>query len=98
MYAADDSAAELAIFGLSAADFEPDIVHVWPENLRALNLFTSLATQWRTGMSGPTGLDYNVLFHRMDRLALPAEEYEQLFDDIRVIESEALTIIHKKST
>lgn len=48
-------------------------------------------------MSGPTGLDYGVLFHRMDRLALPADEYEQLFDDIRVIESEALTLIHKKA-
>ena len=48
-------------------------------------------------MSGPTGLDYGVLFHRMDRLALPTDEYEQLFDDIRVIESEALTLIHKKA-
>ena len=47
-------------------------------------------------MSGYTGLDYNVLFARMDRMQLPDQEYEWLFDDVRVIEAEALKIINKK--
>jgi len=74
-----------------AQDFE-----VWPENMAAINLFSSLSTQFRTGMNGPTGLDYNVLFARMDRMKLSEQEYDWLFDDIRVIESEALTEINKK--
>jgi hypothetical protein len=62
----------------------------------AINLFSQLSTQWRTGMNGPTGLDYNVLFVCLDRLKLPDQDREWLFDDIRVIEAEALQIIHRK--
>lgn len=69
---------------------------IWPENMPAISLFTTLSTQWRTGMNGPTGLDYTVLFARMDRMKLPDQEYEWLFDDIRVIEPAALTAMNKK--
>ena len=47
-------------------------------------------------MSGPTGLDYNVLFTRMERMHLDDQAHERLFQDIRVIESEALKIINTK--
>lgn len=47
-------------------------------------------------MNGVTGLDYNVLFARMDRLHLSEEAHQQLFDDIRVIEAEALQILNQK--
>ncbi len=47
-------------------------------------------------MSGPTGLDYNVLFTRMERMKLDDQRHERLFQDIRVIESEALKIINTK--
>lgn len=69
---------------------------LWPENDAAINLFSSISTQWRTGMSGHTGLDYNVLFARMDRMKLSDQDYDWLFEDVRVIEAEALTIINKK--
>ena len=48
-------------------------------------------------MSGPTGLDYNVVFTRLERMRLSEADYEQLFEDLRVIESEALTILNKKT-
>ena len=48
-------------------------------------------------MSGPTGLDYNVVFTRLERMRLSDLDYEQLFEDLRVIESEALTILNKKT-
>jgi hypothetical protein len=41
-------------------------------------------------MGGPTGLDYNVLFRKMDRMKLSAAEYDQLEEDVRVMEFEAL--------
>lgn len=47
-------------------------------------------------MAGPTGLDYNVLFSVMERRRYSAETYERVFQDIRVIEAEALTIINKR--
>lgn len=90
------SQAELEDSGFTAADYEIDPVDQWPENDAAMNLFCSISTQWRTGMNGHTGLDYNVLFTRMDRMKLPEREYDWLFDDVRVIEAEALSIINKK--
>ena len=63
----------------------------------AINLFSTISTQWRMGgMGGPTGLDYNVLFACMGRMKLDDQDYEWLFDDIRVIEAEALTAINRK--
>ena len=85
------SLAGIAALLLAVPDFE-----VWPDNMPAINLFGAISTQWRTSMSGYTGLDYNVLFARMDRMKLSDQDYEWLFDDVRVIEAEALKIINKK--
>jgi hypothetical protein len=96
LYATEDSEAELSAFGFAPEDYANESIEIWPENQQALNLFTSISTQWRVGAGGPTGLDYNVLFTRMARMGLSDERYEQLFDDIRVIESEALAILNKR--
>jgi hypothetical protein len=48
-------------------------------------------------MNGPTGLDYNVVFTLLERLRLSDADYEQLFDDIRVVEAEALTLLNAKT-
>lgn len=90
MYSKQISAEEIEASGFSIEDFADDYVEVWPENYDAFRLFSTLQTQWRTGMNGPTGLDYNVLFQFM----LPTNQ--ELFEDIRIMESAALTEIHKK--
>lgn len=69
---------------------------LWPENEQSIALFSSLSTQWRIGMSGPIGLDYNVLFKRMERMKLSDEAHELMFQDIRIIESEALSILNQR--
>jgi hypothetical protein len=65
-------------------------VEVWPENWQTVDLFIAIATQWRIGMGGPKGLDYNVLFRMIDNLGLPSNDWKVAFDDIRVMESAAL--------
>jgi hypothetical protein len=82
--------AELAGTGFTPEDYITDDFEVWPENIQAINLFISLQTQWIVGAAGPTGLNYIPLFARMDRMKLSEQEYEWMFDDIRVIEAEAL--------
>ena len=62
----------------------------------AINLFNTLSTQWIVGSGGATGLNYIPLFSRMDRMKLSDQDYEWMFDDIRVIESAALTAMNKK--
>lgn len=69
---------------------------MWPENEQAINLFSSISTQWRTGMNGVSGLDYNVLLTLMGLMNLSYEQHCQLFADVRVVESEALQIMNKK--
>jgi len=46
---------------------------------------------------GACGLDYNTLFYRMDRMGLNAADHDQLFEDVRIIEAEALSIMNKKT-
>ena len=96
LYEKEPTDRELAAFGLKRTDVDRE-VSVWPENWQAFNLFASLQTQWRTGgMGGATGLDYNVLFHKMDRMRLSVDEYERLEEDIRVMELEALRAMNEK--
>ena len=46
-------------------------------------------------MNGPSGLDYNVLFKKLDRMGLSESDYAALEDDIRVMEFEALSVMHE---
>jgi len=68
------------------------VVEVWPENEQALQVFSELMTQWRIGMGGPTGLDYAALPVVMDFAGIAPPDRAQLFDAVRVMESEALRV------
>lgn len=81
--------------GFTVADYVQD-VEVWPENHAAWRLFRWLDTQWRVGMNGPTGFDYTPLLLRLDRMGLDHDDYEQMLDDVRTLESAALNAINTK--
>ncbi|WP_420867776.1 DUF1799 domain-containing protein [Achromobacter denitrificans] len=86
----------MAAFGLTPDDVAGDPVEIWPENEAAFMLFLSLRSQWRIGMGGATGLDYCALFHKMDRLDLGPDQYEELEDQVRILEFAALEEINRK--
>ena len=69
---------------------------VWPENHEVFLLFMQMQTQWRTGASGPSGLDYNTLFTFMSLMSIAPAKQIELLDDIRVMEATALTEIHRE--
>lgn len=71
-------------------------MEIWPDTRPAFELFSVLRTQWRVGTSGPTGLDYNVLYRKMDRMELTPDEYDQLEGDITVMEAAALEEIYRE--
>lgn len=71
-------------------DFPEPVVDVWSENWPGIQLFSRLSTQWRVGAGGPVGLDYSVIFHELDRKGLPENDYDEMMNTIRVIESAAL--------
>lgn len=82
--------------GLTVEEASGPPVEIWPDSQVSVNLFIELCTQWRTGPGGPIGLDYNVLFHKLDRMRLKRAEYERLESNVRIMEDEALTIMWKK--
>lgn len=45
--------------------------------------------------AGPYALDYNVLYHKLDRMSLAPDEYDQMEADIRILESAALDVMRK---
>ncbi|WP_267911630.1 DUF1799 domain-containing protein [Citrobacter cronae] len=54
-----------------------------------------MATQWRVGASGATGLDYNVLPWVFELHGV--EDAAACMADIRIMESEALKVMHKET-
>ena len=95
LYEQQDSAEKLAAFGLKPSDYERDSIEVWPDNHQSVGLFNRLSTQWRVGMSGCTGLDYGVMFQMMTRMGLSVEDFDRIEGDIRVLENEALSEMHR---
>ncbi|MGX5220228.1 DUF1799 domain-containing protein [Pseudomonas sp. S9] len=87
----------MARFGFSREDYgESDAFGVWPENWQAFGVFMTLGTQWRIGMSGPTGIDYAVLNDVFRLNQIPKAERPDTFAAIRVMEDAALRVIHEK--
>lgn len=87
---------EAARFGLTVEEAS-SVVSYWPDNADALVFFSQLFTQWRTGMSGPTGLDYTAAVSLMEMHAIDKAERLTLFSDLRVLEDEALKVIRAKA-
>lgn len=81
--------------GFALEDFLSDPVDVWPENWLTVTLFCDMNTQWRTGMAGATGLDYNVLFRLMDEAGITGADWRETLDSIKTMEIEALEQMRK---
>lgn len=86
----------MAAAGLAPEDFAGDDVEVWPENWPAFQLFHEMQTQWRAVGMGLIGLDYLVLFRKLDRMTLSPDEYDKFEDDIRTMELAALAAMNQK--
>lgn len=83
--------------GLRREDLAADTVGIWPENVRAYEMFCGMQRQWVLApMGGPIGLNFLVAYSRMDRMGLTAEEYNQLDEDLQVMEGAALQAMRTK--
>lgn len=94
LYTPGPTLAELSAFGLTPEDVE-DEVGILPSIWEAFTVFSALATQWRVGASGATGLDYNVLPWVFELHGV--EDAAACMADIRIMESEALKVMHKET-
>ena len=84
--------------GGAATEAAASEVTVWPELAPALELFCSLQTQWRTGVAGPTGLDYGALTPPLlTALGLTARRLRELWPDLQAMERAALELFAERS-
>ena len=90
MYERAASEHEAALFGLKLSEIPPEEIEVWDVNWDSFNLFAALATQWRTGMGGAIGLDYNCIPVVASLLGYKKKHTQEMFSDIMVMENEAL--------
>ncbi|HFQ9384013.1 DUF1799 domain-containing protein [Serratia marcescens] len=84
----------MAAFGFTPEDVKGEQIDVLPDVWPVFEVFRAMATQWRTGMGGVTGLDYNCLPWVMKLHGVDDEA--TALTDIRVMEAAALATIHKK--
>lgn len=89
--------SEIRSLGFEPEDYADDYVDCWPENWPAFRVFESVANQWRCSAGGVISLDYGPLFHRMDRLKLSEDDFEEMFNDVRHLESAALSVLQRKN-
>ncbi|MBZ2208470.1 DUF1799 domain-containing protein [Massilia soli] len=82
--------------GFSAEDYASDPVYPYPDNYRAYDLFCRVRRRWLCGPGGPIGLDFGVVLHKMDRMKLDSDEYDQLEADIELMEGAALTAMRPR--
>jgi len=71
------------------------VVEVWPETLPAIQIFLSVLTQWRTGPSGPVGLDYLAVDLVMNYKGIPLEQREALLLDVAFLERGYLSALRR---
>lgn len=81
---------------MSIDDYPEDIVGVYPDNWLAFEVFASMQTQLRMGMAGPIGFDYSVLPFVFKMRGVKKSDRPEMFELLRVMESEALAVIHAK--
>lgn len=84
-------------FKAMLASSAPTPVGVFPDNWSIVQCFISLRTQWRVGMNGATGLDYNVLpmIFRLHRI--PSKAQRKVLSGLQIMEAETLEVLRESA-
>lgn len=85
-------AAALSSLGVLDQPDTTETVYLWPDNVQAWNCWQGVQTQWRTGMSGPTGLDYAGVRAFLGMQDLEINEQREAFVGIQACERVTLDV------
>lgn len=71
---------------------------IYPDNMRSVNIFNDMMTQWNVGASGVTGLNYMALWNVIFRVRkVPVSDREDIFNDVQIMERAALNHVHREN-
>ena len=81
------------------SDYESERLKVWPENMRAVRLFSRVCWRWHYPAMGgaPLGLRWAEVYPIMDRMSLDEEAWNDLAEDAEVMEAAALGVLKKRA-
>jgi hypothetical protein len=98
MYQPGATAKEAAALGLTLEEASGPPIEVWPDTIGSVLVFDDLGSQWVYAGAGgiPTGIQYGSIEPVLRVRKVPAEDWPQVFDDIRVMEAAALTEMHRQ--
>jgi hypothetical protein len=95
LYRPAPTKSEAAAFGFTIEEVGGSPAEIWPVNLRSVNVFIAMDTQWFVGARGPTGLRYEALPEIWRRTKTPIADRDAIFEDLRVMEQVALAEMRK---
>lgn len=61
-----------------------------------MGVFSAMRSQWRAGMGGFYGLDFNVLPEIWQRLKVAEADRDEVFESLLLMEGSALKFMHSK--
>lgn len=97
MKSVDEAAAALGLnLVWEASTAARPEVYLWPENVKAWNLFLDCSTQWVVGVDGPTGLSYPGVEAVMRIEGIKSSKRRVMFSKIRVMERAMLNAWSEK--
>jgi len=68
---------------------------IYPDNLLSVQVFHDMIRQWRVGMNGLYGLDYNVLPFIFNIRRVKRKKQFRIFEDIKVMEQAVIADVSK---
>jgi len=93
----EDAAAGLGLVPIWAqAAVEVPEVYLWPENVAVWRLFQACNTQWKSGLAGPTGLDYPAVETVLRIRRVKKADLLSVFSMIQVMERSMLSAWSEK--
>lgn len=95
----ETAAADLAAFGITLPEAEQPkepTFRILAELESTVRAWLALQTQWRVGMAGATGLDYNVIEPTLRLLGLPTTDWPEIFEGLQLMERETLRVWAKQ--
>jgi len=66
------------------------VAYLWPCNVKAWGHWQAVQTQWRSGMGGPTGLDYAGVRAYLTEAGLMGKQRKNTFAGIQAAEAATL--------
>ena len=73
------------------------MVEVWPDNWASVQVFASLSTQWNVGPGGVVGLRYESMPVVRECFGIGADEWPEVFHNLRVMEAAAVELLRTKN-